>query len=124
MIKSNILKEVPYPDGFTEEDKIEYDKLYAQAKLIHADVELENPFIIHTAIIGYIRASKGMAEPFTDEELEAVKNSYKLKSKVVECEEPENSYIYDKENNPMYFPAKITISAEDDEKKNHVFIEA
>lgn len=124
MIKSNILKEVPYPDGFTEEDKIEYDQLYAQAKLIHADVERENPFIIHTAIIGYIRANKGLAEPFTNEELEAVKNSYKLKSKIVECNEDENSFLYDKENNPIYFPAKLTISADDDEKKNKVILEA
>ena len=124
MIKSNILKEVPYPDDFSEEDKLEYDKLYAQAKVIHGQVESENPFIIHTAIIGYIRANKGMAEPFTDEELEAVKNSYKLKSKVIECDTANHSYLYDEENNPIYFPAKITISAEDDEKKNHVFIEA
>jgi len=124
MIKSNILKEVPYPDGFTEEDKINYDQLYAQAKLIHADVERENPFIIHTAIIGYIRANKGLAEPFTNEELEAVKNSYKLKSKIVECNEDENSFLYDKENNPIYFPAKLTISADDDEKKNKVILEA
>jgi hypothetical protein len=124
MIKSNILKEVPYPDGFTEEDKIYYDQLYAQAKLIHADVERENPFIIHTAIIGYIRANKGLAEPFTNEELEAVKNSYKLKSKIVECNEDENSFLYDKENNPIYFPAKLTISADDDEKKNKVILEA
>jgi hypothetical protein len=124
MIKSNILKEVPYPDGFTEEDKIEYDQLYAQAKLIHSDVERENPFIIHTAIIGHIRAKKGLEQPFTDEELEAVKNSYNLKSKIIECNEDDNSFLYDKENNPMYFPAKITISADDDEKKNKVILEA
>lgn len=117
MIKSNILKSVPYPDGFTDEDKIEYDTLYAQAKLIHAEVEKENPFIIHTAIIGHIRTKKGMAEPFTDEELEAVKNSYKLESKVIECKEDENSYIYDKENNPMYFPARVEITCEENNSK-------
>lgn len=118
MIKSNILKTIPYPDEFTEEDKIEYDRLYAEAKLIHADVEKENPYIIYISIIAHIRAKKGMATEFTDEELMAVKNSYKLKSKVVECDAPEDHYIYDKDNNPMYFPSKITISSDDDKKPN------
>ena len=122
MIKSNILKSVPYPDDFTEDDKIEYDTLYAQAKLIHAQVEAENPFIIHTAIIGYIRAKKGMAVEFTNEELEAVKNSYKLKSKVIECDVPKDSYLYDEENNPIYFPAKLTIS--NDENNSNIILES
>lgn len=122
MIKSNILKQVPYPDEFTELDKIEYDKLYAQAKIIHSEIEKENPFIIHTAIIGYIRANKGMAQPYTDEELEQVKNSYKLESKVIKCELPEDHYIYDKENNPIYFPATITIS--DDKNNSNIILES
>ncbi len=118
MIKSNIFKSVPYPDEFTEEDKIEYDKLYAEAKLIHTDVERDNPYIIHIAIIAHIRAKNGMGVEFTDEELMDVKNSYKLKSKVVECDAPEEHYIYDKENNPMYFPSKLTISSDDENKPN------
>jgi hypothetical protein len=122
MIKSNILKEVPYPDGFTDEDKLQYDTLYAQAKIIHSEVERENPFIIHTSIIAYIRSLKGMAMEFTNEELEAVKNSYKLKSKVIECDAPENHYIYDKENNPMFFPAKLTISS--DENNSNIILES
>ena len=69
MIKSNILKTVAYPDEFTEEDKLEYDTLYAQAKIIHANVEKENPFIIHLAIIGHIRSKKGMAQPYSNEDL-------------------------------------------------------
>lgn len=118
MIKSNILKTIPYPDEFTEDDKIEYDKLYAQAKLIHTDVERDNPYIIHIAVIAHIRAKNGMGVEFTDEELMNVKNSYKLKSKVVECDAPEEHYIYDKENNPMYFPSKVTISSDDENKPN------
>jgi len=124
MIKSNILKEVPYPDEFTDEDKLEYDTLYAQCKIIHTDVEKENPFIIHTAIIAHIRSKKGMAVEFTDEELEEIKNSYKLKSKVIECDVPEDHYIYDKENNPMYYPAKLIISADDDDKKPNIILES
>lgn len=117
MIKSNILKQTPYPEEFTEEDKIEYDTLYAQSKLIHADVEKETPFIIHLAIICHIRAKKGMAEPFTDEELQELKDRYVLKSKVIECKEPEDSYLYDKENNPIYFPSKLIINSEDGDKE-------
>jgi hypothetical protein len=117
MIKSNILKEVPYPDEFTEEDKLEYDRLYSEAKIIHADVERENPFIIHTAIIGHIRIKNGMAQPYTDEELEEVKRQYQLKSTVVECNLPPDHYAYDKENNPMYFPSKLIISSEEGEKE-------
>lgn len=122
MIKSNILKEVPYPDDFTDDDKIEYDMLYAQSKIIHADIEQENPFIIHISIIGHIRAKKGMAMPFTDEDLENVKNSYILKSKVIECNEPPNHYIYDKENNPIYFPSKLIISC--DENNSNLILES
>jgi hypothetical protein len=124
MIKSNILKEVPYPDEFTDEDKLEYDTLYAQCKIIHTDVEKENPFIIHTAIIAHIRAKKGMAVEFTNGELEEIKNSYKLKSKVIECDVPEDHYIYDKENNPMFYPAKLIISADDDDKKPNIILES
>lgn len=122
MIKSNIFKEVMYPEEFTDEDKLNYDTLYAQAKIIHSEVEKENPFIIHTAIIGHIRAQKGMEVPFTDEELEAVKNSYKLKSKIIECCVPEDDYLYDKENNPIYFPAKVSITC--DENNSNIILES
>lgn len=122
MIKSNILKEVAYPDEFTDEDKVEYDTLYAQAKLIHSQIERENPYIIHISIIAHIRAKNGMGVDFTNEELEAVKNSYKLKSKVIECDAPKDSYLYDKENNPIYFPAKLTISS--DENNSNIILES
>lgn len=122
MIKSNVFKEVPYPDDFDDTDKLNYDTLYAQAKILHAEVEKENPFIIHTAIIGHIRAQKGMAVPFTDEELEAVKNSYKLKSKIIECSVPEDDYLYDKEKNPIYFPAKVSITC--DENNSNIILES
>lgn len=122
MIKSNILKDVPYPDEFTEDDKIEYDTLYAQAKFIHPKIEAETPFIIHIAIIAHIRSKNGMGVDFTNEELEEVKNSYKLKSKEVLCEVPENDYLYDKEKNPIYFPAKLIIGC--DENNSNIILES
>jgi hypothetical protein len=115
MIKSNILKQVPYPDDFSEEEKIEYDRLYAEAKIIHSTVEQENPFIIHFSIIMHIRAKRPGAEeiPISNEELEEIKNSYKLKSTVIECKEDENHYIYDHLHNPVYWPATVTISSDE-----------
>lgn len=123
MIKSNIIKSVPYPDEFSDEDKLQYDLLYSQAKIIHPDVEKENPFIIHISIIAYIRGQKGMACDFTDEELEEVKNSYKLNTNNFECNVADDHYIYDKEKNPIFFPSTLTISS-DDIKKPSVIIES
>lgn len=122
MIKSNILKEVPYPDEFTDDDKLEYDTLYAQSKLLYANIEKENPYIIHIAIIGHIRAKKGLEMPFTDEDLENVRNSYILKSKVIECNEEPEHYIYDKSNNPIYLPSKLIIS--NDENNSNLILES
>jgi len=113
MIKSNVLKEVPYPDEFDDNDKLEYDNLYSMAKVLHKEIEEKEPFIIHTAIIGHIRAKKGMAEPFTNEELQAVKDSYVLKSKVFECKGDEDPYLYDKDKNPMFFPSKLIVSSDE-----------
>lgn len=121
MNKSNTLKMVPYPDEFTDEDKATYDKLYNDAKILHTEIEKENPFIIHLAIIAHIRANNGYGEPFTNEELEELKNSYKITQKEFKCEVDENHYIYDKENNPMYFPSKLIISS--DENNSNVVIE-
>jgi hypothetical protein len=61
--------------------------------------------------------------PYTDEELQAVKNSYMLKSKVVECKKEEiDPYLYDEEKNPMYFPSKLIISS--DEISSNVILES
>jgi hypothetical protein len=115
MIKSNILKNHVYPDDFSEDEKLEYDTLYAEAKIIHADVERENSFIVHFSIVMHIRAKRPGAKeiPISNEELEQIKNSYKLKSTVIECKEDENHYIYDYDHNPIYAPCTITISSDE-----------
>lgn len=122
MIKSNILKEVPYPDEFNDQDKLLYDKLYAESKLIHADVERDTPYIIHFAIIGHIRALNGNLVPLSDTELETMKELYKLTATEFKCEESPDSYLYDKENNPMYFPSTLTIS--DDSNNSNIVIKS
>jgi hypothetical protein len=125
MIKSNTLKTPVYPEEFTEEDKAEYDLLYSQSKLIHPDIENENPFIIHMSVIAHIRSKNGKVVDFTDEELEEIRKSYKEYNtpddKLIKTEIPEDHYVYDKENNPMYFPSKLEISC--DEKNCKVILE-
>jgi len=122
MIKSNVLKEVPYPTEFSSLDRDLYDKLYAESKLIHGDIEKDTPFIIHYAIIGHIRALNGNLVPLSDTELETIKELYKLTATEFKCEEPPDSYLYDKENNPMYFPATLTIS--DDTNSSNIVIKS
>jgi hypothetical protein len=122
MIKSNLLKQVPYPTEFSEDDKALYDKLYAESKIIHAEIERDTPFIIHYAIIAHIRDLNGNLEPLSDTELETMKELYKLTATEFKCEEPPDSYLYDKENNPMYFPATLTIS--DDTNSSNIVIKS
>jgi len=121
MLRSNILKTTPYPEEFTEIDKSNYDVLYAQAKVIHPEIERDNPFIIHMAIIAHIRQLNGMSADFTEEELEAVRASYNdysdPASKIVTCEEAPDHYIYDKQTNPIYFPSTLTITSDENDKQ-------
>lgn len=104
MIKSNVLKDVPYPEEFNDDDKEEYNRLFSEAKLLHEDVFQSEPWILHLAIIAHIRTKKGMVYPITDDELMALKDKYSLKVKEVKCEGNEIDYLYDKEKNPMFFP--------------------
>lgn len=105
MIKSNILKSKAhtYPPEFTDDDKLEYEKLFAEAEKIHSDVCNTEPWIVRLAIIGYMRAGKGLKEPYTNEELEELKNNYKLTTRVFDCDSSNLPYLYDKEKNPIFF---------------------
>lgn len=106
MIKSNEFKKTDelYPEDFTEEDKIRFDELWEEAKIIHADVFKTDPWIIRLAIIGYIRANKGQAEPFSNEDLEHLKSQYKLETREFTTDISNNPYLYDKDNNPIFKP--------------------
>lgn len=106
MIKSNEFKKTDelYPDDFTDEDKEKFDELWEQAKVIHSEVFKSDPWIIRLATIGYIRANKGMAEPFTNEDLIHLKDQYKLEGREFTTDTSNNPYLYDKENNPIFKP--------------------
>lgn len=106
MIKSNEFKKTDelYPEDFTDEDKEKFDELWEQAKVIHSEVFKNDPWIIRLATIGYIRANKGMAEAFTNDDLIHLKDQYKLESREFTTETSNNPYLYDKENNPIFKP--------------------
>lgn len=106
MIKSNEFKKTDelYPEDFTEEDKIRFDELWEEAKIIHADTFKTDPWIIRLAIIGYIRSNKGQAEPFSNEDLEHLKSQYKLETREFTTDISNNPYLYDKDNNPIFKP--------------------
>lgn len=103
-IKSNELKDIPYPQEFDEEDKFEYDRLLNLSKVEHPDVFEKDRWIIHYGIIMYIRKKKGMEQAYTDEELQAIIDKYNEASKntIINCSGDEIPYLYDKENNPIF----------------------
>lgn len=101
-IKSNELKEIPFPDEFNDDDKLEYETLLNESKVIHPDIYNNERWIIHYAIIMYIRSKNGFKNPYTDEELQKIIDNYKVNVKEVKCSGDELPYLYDKENNPIF----------------------
>ena len=80
-------KEV-YPDDFTEEDKLEFDLLLEQSKMLFPKLANEE-WLISAGIVSYMRKRKiGDTEPPTDEEIAQVKNSYIQEKSVYYYEEP------------------------------------
>jgi len=106
MLKSNQFKKTDeiYPEEFNDDDKLKFDELWEQAKIIHSEVYNTDPWIIRLAIIGYIRAGKGMAEPFSNEDLEHLKSQYRLDKREFTTDVSDNDYLYDKDNNPIFKP--------------------
>ena len=80
-------KEV-YPDDFNEDDKLEFDLLLEQSKIMFPKLASEE-WLIRTGVIAFIRKKKlGDTEPPTDEEIAKVKNEYISQTSVYEYEEP------------------------------------
>ena len=101
-IKSNELKDIPFPNDFNDEDKLEYEKLLNESKVIHPDIYNNERWIIHYGIIMFIRTKKGIQTPYSDEELQKIIDNYKINVKEVKCNGDELPYLYDKENNPIF----------------------
>lgn len=80
-----LMKQVDYskslPSFWTEEDKIEYDILRAEARRIFPDTD---DLVIHIGIEGWINNMKGLKRGCTDEDIKETMKKYDNKSLVLE----------------------------------------
>jgi len=69
-------KEELYPKSFTEDEKLEFDLLLEQAKVLFPKLANEE-WLIKQAIIAFIQKRKlGITEPLSDEEIAKIRNKY------------------------------------------------
>lgn len=80
-----LMKQADYskslPSFWTEEDKIEYDILRAEARRIFPDTD---DLVIHIGIEGWINNMKGLKRGCTDEDIKETMKKYDNKSLVLE----------------------------------------
>ena len=101
-LPSQVLKKTIYPEDFTKDEELEFDRLDVESKLYHADIYRKDKWLIHLAIIAYIRKQRngnGDDIILKDDELAEMKAQYKLKSLVFETDVPE--FLQDK-NHEIY----------------------
>jgi hypothetical protein len=95
MLPSQEMRQDIYPDSFTEEDKVNFDILVAEAKRIFPRYE---EWMIKIAVIAHINTEKGLTIPKSKEEIEELKNQYDLSgNRLYETPVDENVEIKHKE---------------------------
>ena len=75
MLPSQQMNTDVYPDFFTEDDKVNFDILIAEAKRIFPKYE---EWMIKIAVTAYIYQEKGLTVSKSQEEIEELKNKYDL----------------------------------------------
>jgi hypothetical protein len=69
-------KEELYPEDFDEDDKLEFDLLLEQSKMLFPKL-VKDDWLIKTGIIAYMRKKKkGDVEPPSQEEIANIRNQY------------------------------------------------
>ena len=69
-------KEELYPENFTDEDKLNFDILFEQSKLLFPKMSSDE-WLIKLGVIAYINKQKlGDNEPPSQEEIASIKNQY------------------------------------------------
>jgi len=69
-------KEELYPEDFDEDDKLEFDLLLEQSKMLSPKL-VKDDWLIKTGIIAYMRKQKlGDTEPPSQEEIASIRNQY------------------------------------------------
>ena len=69
-------KDELYPENFTDEDKLNFDILFEQSKLLFPKMSSDE-WLIKMGVIAYINKQKlGDNEPPSQEEIASIKNQY------------------------------------------------
>ena len=69
-------KDEIYPEDFDENDKLEFDLLLEQSKMLFPKL-VKDDWLIKTGIIAYMRKQKlGDTEPPSQEEIASIRNQY------------------------------------------------
>jgi len=91
MLNSQKYKKEVYPDDFTDDDKLEFDLLFEQSKIMFPKLAGED-WLVRAGVIAYMRKNKtGDVEPPSDEEIAKLKNQYISNTSVYHYEEPKES---------------------------------
>lgn len=69
-----------YPSDFTDDDKLMYDDLLVQSKLHHPEIAKNDEWILKLAIRAHIRQETGKMKVLSDDEVQELKEKYKLKN--------------------------------------------
>lgn len=76
MLSSQKFKKEIYPPDFTDEDKLKYDILFEQSKVLFPKLANEE-WLISQGVMAYIRKEKmGDVEPPSQEEIANIRNQY------------------------------------------------
>jgi len=69
-------KEELYPESFDDDDKLNFDILLEQSKLMFPKMA-NDEWLIKTAVIAYInRQKRGETEPPSEQEIASIRNQY------------------------------------------------
>lgn len=87
-MNSQKYKKEIYPEDFNEDDKLEFDILLEQSKMLFPNLSNEE-WLIKTGVISFIRKKKnGDNEPLNKDEIAKIKNDYLDKTSIYYYEEP------------------------------------
>lgn len=87
-MNSQKYKNEVYPEDFDEDEKLDFDLLLEQSKMMFPKIANEE-WLIRSGIMAYMRKKKlGDVEPPTDEEIAKMRNAYINENSVYYYEEP------------------------------------
>lgn len=114
-----LMKQADYskslPSFWTEEDKIEYDILRAEARRIFPDTD---DLVIHIGIEGWMNNMKGLKRGCTDEDIKETMKKYDNKSLVLETPKDDD---FDMEKTMLKKTTILNETLEETKKENNLY---